>query len=404
MIIAINEKGEKIRASEKLPHASEGATYLCTYKWCPNRQMILRKGKHTIPHFAHKIGGGCDELSEIESERHLLIKDYIQSFLNINIDNVDYGEIEGVRPDIHYKDEFTLELQCSSISSEDICKRNEIYIRKNKIPVWLFDTDEFLQNDTKRRRLRVAERSALLPQGNLLYFTINKDEVDKDGFPEVKLFKYTYNSTKDFSHFRRNSSVEITTKEELNTIFAEIKSNWKSYESEVMSQGVYERNNLYKKDIDKKWKLWGKSMVCTEYKDGFGLCNKRFYTKPDQIQTRCKSCVFATILKKWNDIIPSTIVESIQILNRKLKIKGKIQTKEFINLDQYNAGKLMEHITKIDELKHIFNLNEKRYHELQSEYQNQLNRVYSRFIRINQTEFDFEITTLLREKKIKSHA
>lgn len=105
-----------------------------------------------IPHFYHYRHSNCIEYSEHETEAHVAMKDCFQNTLKIHEDFVEYGKIDGVRPDLLWNNKYALEVQHSPINPINMDKRNVIY-RKNKIiPVWIFhqqleEKDAFFTED-----------------------------------------------------------------------------------------------------------------------------------------------------------------------------------------------------------------------------------------------------------------
>jgi len=137
MIYALNDQNEKINASK----AEKGKSYYCPNLECPNRELIIKKGKIRIPHFAHRSLRDCS--SEPESEEHILCKTYFQTLLNLDKQFVEYYGIEGVRPDVLY-DQFALEIQCSPITVNEVSRRNNIYEKNGLRAIWIFLEDEFI--------------------------------------------------------------------------------------------------------------------------------------------------------------------------------------------------------------------------------------------------------------------
>ena len=87
-----------MKADRDRPRLKNG--YRCRNKSCINPELILRKGLRRIPHFAHKRCSNCDVYSEPETDAHLAMKFLLQERLRIPDENVEYCEIEGVRPDL----------------------------------------------------------------------------------------------------------------------------------------------------------------------------------------------------------------------------------------------------------------------------------------------------------------
>lgn len=410
MLFAYAKDGKKIRAKNDLPHVSEGGEYRCTYKWCPHPEMILRKGTHTIPHFAHKIAGGCDELSEAETERHLQIKDFMQAFLKVDIDAMEYSEIEGVRPDIHYDGKFVIELQCSAISDRDMVKRDAIYIKNGKTPIWMFDIAEFgddakLPAYWKRdRRLRVAERYALLMHGCLFYFSIDTEHKTPEGYPIITIYRIVYNRINgEFARFRRAESTTIQNLEEFKALLTTIATRCASFKDQIMDHEGYDSNHLYWLE-ESKWILWGKCVKCVEKNDIIGECGRLFHISPESTQDKCTPCLEAELLKRWKEIEPNVHNVTVSLESRTLIITGEFKFDPYISIDDANASVLFVRFSKLDQMHSLLKFPEETYNQIKCQYDNQLNKVNTRLHRDSPSVVQFRVTTLLRPRKTKAHA
>lgn len=409
MLFAYGKDGKKLRAKNDLPHTSEGGEYKCTYKWCPHPEMVLRKGAHVIPHFAHKIAGGCDELSEAESERHLQIKDFMQAFLKVDIDAMEYSEIEGVRPDIHFDGKFTIELQCSAISDRDMIKRDMIYLKNGKTPVWMFDISEFAEKSNplywkRDRRLRVAERYALMMHGFVLYFNIDTENKTPEGYPTITIYCITYRRIDgEFARFRKVETKTIQTLEELTALLATVTTRYSSFKEQIMDHDGYDSNHLYWLE-DGVWTLWGKAVKCVEKNDIIGECGKIFHVAPESTQDKCNPCLEAEVLKRWKDIESNVHNIVAKIDSRTLTIDGNFEFAPFIGIDDNNASVLFVRFSKLDQMHSLLKFPEDFYNQLKCQFDNQLNKVNTRLHRESPTKVLFRITTLLRPRKTKAHA
>ena len=124
MIYALR-KGERVKASRDLERHKD---FLCPNEHCQHREVRLKKGLKRIPHFAHKIKEGiCDKYAEKETDAHIAMKTSFQETLGIDIEYVEYWKIEGVRPDLLWKEKYALEVQHSPIKPEEVERRNRIY-------------------------------------------------------------------------------------------------------------------------------------------------------------------------------------------------------------------------------------------------------------------------------------
>lgn len=142
MLFALS-KGKKVRANKNLPYTREGGEYHCPYNWCPYPELILKKGTIKAPHFAHKQVSPCIQNAEPESDSHIAMKLHMQDLLKIPDEFMEYGKIKGVRPDLLWEKKYAIEVQHSSISIEELQRRNKIYFSQDLIPIWIFHAEEF---------------------------------------------------------------------------------------------------------------------------------------------------------------------------------------------------------------------------------------------------------------------
>ncbi len=92
--------GERVCATE---NSERGLNYLCPYEFCKSREVRINKGKEKQPYFSHVcLDPECEAISEHETQTHLAMKDTMQMFLGIPDDQMEYGKIKHVRPDLVY--------------------------------------------------------------------------------------------------------------------------------------------------------------------------------------------------------------------------------------------------------------------------------------------------------------
>lgn len=130
--------GKKVKASKSLPRGQ----YICPYKDCENPNLVLKKGKIKIAHFAHLRSSECQQASEPETNAHLEMKNCFQETLNLSNEYMEYGKIPGVRPDVIWKKKYAMELQHSPISIAEMQRRNAIYFQNKLIPIWILHGQE----------------------------------------------------------------------------------------------------------------------------------------------------------------------------------------------------------------------------------------------------------------------
>lgn len=140
MFTALNiRNGLHLKAVE----AEKDGSYVCTR--C-NEQVILKKGRVRVPHFAHATSSTCPYSGE--SERHLNTKIEIYNTLKANpsVEDIDMERnLTEARPDIifsyrrshHSIETVAIEVQVSKISRGDIDRRTRFYTEKNISILWI---------------------------------------------------------------------------------------------------------------------------------------------------------------------------------------------------------------------------------------------------------------------------
>ena len=124
MLYALNKKKEKIKAIPK----SNAICPMCDGK------VISKCGQIKIWHWSHESLKDCDSFGEGETYWHIKWKLLVdKEFCEVTIGNH--------RADIFIHNT-VIELQNSSISTEDIIKREECYGNM----IWLFNAEEFKEN------------------------------------------------------------------------------------------------------------------------------------------------------------------------------------------------------------------------------------------------------------------
>nr|WP_263313833.1 competence protein CoiA family protein [Mammaliicoccus sp. Marseille-Q6498] len=133
MLMGLNDHNQLVYAQ----HASTEQIYRCPE--CMG-ELILRKGKHTIHHFAHKSNSFCLKNSyKKESIAHLASKHHIYSYFNnrIPIDMEYYlHEIDQI-PDIIINKSIVIEFQYSPINLELLVSRSEGFKALNMKVIWI---------------------------------------------------------------------------------------------------------------------------------------------------------------------------------------------------------------------------------------------------------------------------
>ncbi|RJP95322.1 MAG: hypothetical protein C4518_01385 [Desulfobacteraceae bacterium] len=126
MLYAISTSGEKIRAEKK----KKAFCGLC------GSPMLAKCGQIKIWHWAHESKKDCDLWYEPETEWHLSWKSQFSS------ECVEYN-FKGHRADVYNKNGVVIEFQNSSISAEEIKKREEFY---GKNMIWVINGKKIAQH------------------------------------------------------------------------------------------------------------------------------------------------------------------------------------------------------------------------------------------------------------------
>ncbi len=156
MFTALNKQGERVTIEDAL----KDEKYTCPS--C-NSELIQKRGSVNIHHFAHVVGGDCDNWSEM-SEWHLKWQN--------NFDE-QYREVSlgDHRADIKVSD-YIIEFQHSPISEEELNQRIDFYTSYGKL-IFLFDMrgKEIFSNRYVRNNFRWKYPSrTIIPPNNKDYF------------------------------------------------------------------------------------------------------------------------------------------------------------------------------------------------------------------------------------------
>lgn len=126
MFYALDGHNRRISAEE----ATKGVEYFCP---CCNSEVILKRGKVKVHHFAHRTLRKCDEWYEMSDWHKHWQEKFPEQFREIVIEE----DGERHRADIKV-DDLVVEFQHSNIAGKEFDKRNEFYSKNNHL-VWLFD-------------------------------------------------------------------------------------------------------------------------------------------------------------------------------------------------------------------------------------------------------------------------
>lgn len=140
MLMGLNQHNQLIYAQ----HAMVNEIYRCPD--CLS-ELVIKKGKHTVAHFAHKVDSYCLRNSyKKESLDHISSKHHIYASLNgkVNIDMEYYiSEIEQI-PDILINKNIVVEFQYSPISFDLLMDRSEGFRLMNIKVIWIGKNIKYL--------------------------------------------------------------------------------------------------------------------------------------------------------------------------------------------------------------------------------------------------------------------
>lgn len=166
MFIACNVDGERVAGDD----ANKGDRYFC--QQC-NQQVVVKKGRINIHHFAHFPGSPPCVWWEPESEKHLAMKERIMQLLTRD-NAVILAEFEyklthksyALYPDVYVElvdgTRIAIECQISSKSLQDFVWKTLSYSDMSVYTLWLFPDDNYAHMafmDTETRISDIRLRS-----------------------------------------------------------------------------------------------------------------------------------------------------------------------------------------------------------------------------------------------------
>jgi competence CoiA-like predicted nuclease len=137
MLSAWNQPGEAVLAEEV--ELADDPFYCPAYR----DQLVLKKGRKVVAHFAHRPDTECEYTNEGESEEHRLTKlEIYWALLHVpGVTNVRLERyLRQVRPDVSFVVNgqlVAIEIQLSLLSCEKIEWRTKAYARKNIAVLWM---------------------------------------------------------------------------------------------------------------------------------------------------------------------------------------------------------------------------------------------------------------------------
>lgn len=138
MLVAINQHGERVRATEALKEED----YFCPY--CKT-ELILKKGIKVTTHYAHKINVHR-KCAKAETEKHYYAKFFIANLLKqhgYNVEIEPYCPTIMQYPDILIDSKIAMEIQFSRISLQEIRERSLGFKSLGVEVVWIIEDTKY---------------------------------------------------------------------------------------------------------------------------------------------------------------------------------------------------------------------------------------------------------------------
>lgn len=183
MLFAKNQLKQRIKITESTD----------TKAVCPTceGEVIAKRGRIKVWHWAHVAIDECDAWSESESEWHRSWKELLPDHqVEVTIEKDWWGKRQKHRADIEATDGTVIELQHSSISTDEIEERESFYGRM----AWIFDLKDVWEAERfeleehgnyssfrwkhPRKHIAHAEATCYLHFGNNQLFLLKKMYID----------------------------------------------------------------------------------------------------------------------------------------------------------------------------------------------------------------------------------
>lgn len=166
MLVAVTEAGKRI-VSFKTTDEDKKTKFYCPV--C-GEEVILKRGKHKIPHFAHKVKSDCTN-GEGETREHLEVKQWLYNYFRSRgiyavLESTKWGK--DIRPDVaaYIKGRWVgFEVQRSNISEDAIDSRIERNNDHGISVMWIL-TESFYKNAKHGGRFRMRAQDKYLMQLN----------------------------------------------------------------------------------------------------------------------------------------------------------------------------------------------------------------------------------------------
>ncbi|MCJ1656760.1 competence protein CoiA family protein [Staphylococcus sp. NRL 16/872] len=138
MLVAINQYGERVNATEAL----KGSKYFCPY--C-KAELILKQGIKVTTHYAHRsnVHRKC---AKAETEKHYYTKFFIANLLKhygYSVEIEPYCPTIMQYPDILIDSKIVMEIQFSRISFQEIKERSLGFISLDVKVIWIIEDSKY---------------------------------------------------------------------------------------------------------------------------------------------------------------------------------------------------------------------------------------------------------------------
>lgn len=196
MLVALTEKQEPFVLHSNLSHAElrrlkEEKTFFCPQCGEP---LQMKLGTIKMPHFAHYSKSQCESrFSEGETFQHLQGKQQLYELfktLQLFVELEPYLKDIQQRPDlliVKNNTAYAIEFQCSSINGERFIERNQGYVQKEIVPIWIPLTPIQKVQQSRFQKITVSHQLQLFRNGQ------NQPRYIMTYHPSTKQFYYFSN-------------------------------------------------------------------------------------------------------------------------------------------------------------------------------------------------------------------
>ncbi|RSL31041.1 hypothetical protein D7Z54_23130 [Salibacterium salarium] len=164
MFVALTQNQQRLSLVIPDPSVNPSPPYYCPV--C-RQEVMMKQGTKRRWHFAHLQSNLCTDTSEPETEEHLTGKAELYKWL---LSKGVVPMIERFLPSIQRRadlfftyqgQDYAIEFQCASISTEETITRTQDYLSENIIPLWIYSSNRIRSSAPSRFSIHAFEWSGL---------------------------------------------------------------------------------------------------------------------------------------------------------------------------------------------------------------------------------------------------